>query len=477
MLDKARHAEFQAAQVNRPNLVLVGAKDGMIHAVRSNPTAMTVAPSGSEAWAYVPSKIASGMLADYTASLAGTTVVTSFPDGSPTLADFRRANGTFGTMALVSSGNGGQSLIALDVTSTIDPSSGAVLGPTPLWEVIPGGADAGQGRAKPVLLRTRIAGADRWLVVAATGLSPDNPAAPWTKGRIVSAYDAPTGALMWRFKAACPVTSDLVAFETSDPAEPGTPEVDGFMDRVMFADACGYVYKLDPSKSLGNGWNDNSGLGTYEVEAPASGTKHYAVFSTERTPGALGKQSPIAGTLGATNDVTDRMTVFFGTGGLESHPTNARNEFYAIYASDGSIRSTEKGDCVGGRCEKFYGGVLVTAEQVVFTRTIDPAIGTGTCDLGSTIIQGMALSTATTGAFEEAFQRNVGAAVMGALYGDAGALYFANLSGESVRVGTPRVASAGGDSAAPGGIPQMPTTPNVPGTTSALNLLGWRQVF
>ncbi|HVV86612.1 MAG TPA: FG-GAP-like repeat-containing protein [Kofleriaceae bacterium] len=477
VIDKARHESFQTAQANRPNLVLVGAKDGMIHAIRTNPTSIKVAPSGTEAWGYIPSKIASGMLADYTRSLGGTTTVESYPDGSPTLADYRRADGTFGTIALVSSGNGGQSLVALDVTNTVDASSGNVLGPTPLWEAVPGGGDAGQGVAKPVLIRTRISGAERYVVVAATGLSPDNPAAPWTKGRIVVAYDAPTGAVLWKFQAACPVTSDLVAFETDDALEPGGPTFDGFMDRVVFADACGYLYKVDPAKSLGDNWNDNTGLGTIEVDQPDQSVHQYALFSTERTDGALGYQAPIAGTLGATSDDTGRMTLFFGTGGLESHPVATRNEFYAVHADDGSIRSKETGTCKNGRCEKFYGGVLVTADQVIFTRTVDPAVGTGTCDRGTSTVEAVDLAAATDGGFEEVFTQVVNSSVVGALYGDAGALYFANLAGESVRIGTPRAANAGDDSANPANVPLIAQAAGGKGTTAALNLMGWRQVF
>ena len=475
--DRNRHETFRTAQANRPNLVMFGARDGMIHAIRTNTQAITAAPSGSEAWAFIPAKIASSMLADYTASLAGTTIARSYPDGSPTLADYRRSDGSYGTIALVSAGNGGQSLAALDVTSTVNATTGVVTGPSPLWEAIPGGADAGQGNAKPVLLRVKIGNDERFIVVAATGLSPDNPTAPWTKGRIVAAYDAPTGALLWQFKAACPVTSDLAGFETDDVGEPGAPAFDGFMDRVVFADVCGNVYKLDPAKSLAGGWNENRGLGALEVESPADGVRQYALFSTKRTSGALGAEAPIAGTLGVTSDETGRMTLFFGTGGLESFPSTSGNAFYAVYADDGSIRAQAAGACQANRCEKFYGGVLLTSDQVVFTRTTDPTIGTGSCDRGSSTIEVMKLAAGANGTFDEAFSTQVASAVMGAMYGDAGALYFANLAGESVRIGTPRVAFAGGDSAHPENVATLAMDPRSQGSTAALNLLGWRQVF
>jgi hypothetical protein len=115
--DKLAHQTYQTAQRDRRNLVLFGSKDGMIHAIQTAPTTMTTTPSGAEAWAFVPPRVASGMIADYTTSLVnGTTEVASFPDGSPTLADYRKADGSFGTAALVGSGAGGKSLLALDVT-------------------------------------------------------------------------------------------------------------------------------------------------------------------------------------------------------------------------------------------------------------------------------------------------------------------------------------------------------------------------
>ncbi len=474
-LDKIKFLEFQAAQQARPALVIVAAKDGMIHAFRTNPSAMATAPSGQEAWAYVPPRVAAAMVADYTASTsAGTTVVTSYPDGSPTLADFRRHDGSFGTAAIVGGGNGNQAMVVLDVTRTID-ATGAVLGPTPLWTAIPGDAEAGAGLAKPVVTRVAIAGQERYVVIAGTGIAADNPSAPYSKGRVVSAYDLVDGRLLWKFRAQCAVTSDLVAFETDDLLEAGRPQFDGFVDRVVFADACGYVYKLDPARDLAGGWNGNAGQGTIEVAA-IDGVHQYALFSTAFTAGALGASSPIAGTIAAQHDASGRLILFFGTGGLESHPTGSTNQFYGVHADDGTIRSKVTGSCTSGRCEKFYGGIVVTREQVIFTRTTDPAVGTPACDVGSTVVQAVNLEAAADGGFVAGFTRAVSAAIMGGLYGDAGALYFATLDGAVARIGTPRASEAGGDTANPGAVPTYGT-----GTTETndgpFSLRGWRQSY
>jgi hypothetical protein len=407
--------------------------------------------------------------------------VSAYPDGSPTLADYRRTDGNFATAAIVGAGNGGKSIMALDVTRTVDPSNGSIIGPTPLWTATPGDGDAGQGHAKPAVARVLVGGAERYFVIAATGVAHDNPAAPWSKGRVVAAYDLATGENVWQFRAACPITSDISVFETDDDLEPGAPSFNGYADRAVFADACGNVYKLDPAKDLNGAVNDNTGLGTILADTN-SGVPQMALFSTQTTSGALGAQSPITGTLAVRTDASTRVAIFFGTGGLESHAVTAQNEFYAVYADNGEIRSKMAGSCVGNSCEKFYGGVVVTPEQVILTRTRDPAVGTGTCDVGSTVVQALQLNeNAATGEFEEDFSQSLSSAVMGALYGDAGALYFATLSGDISRIGTPRAASAGGDSTSGTPPPQFgegnETGTGTVGNADALALLGWRQVY
>ncbi len=482
-IERARHVAFQNANATRRPLVLFGAKDGMIHAVHTNPAAIAASPSGTEAWAFIPPKVAAGMLGDYTDSLSGTLTIKSYPDGSPTLADYRKPDGSYATAAIVSAGNGGQSIVAIDVTTTVNPLNGAINGPRPMWTATPGQGDAGQGHSKAAVARVLIGLTERYYVIAATGIAPDNPAAPWVKGRVVAAYDLNTGELVWQFRARCAITSDVTVFETDDEFEPGAPTINGYMDRVAFADACGNVYKVDPARDLDGAWNDNRVLGTIEVE-DIDGVKQMALFSSAVTTDALGAESPITGTLAARSDNSARVVLFFGTGGLESHTTTTPNEFYAIYANTGAIRSKLTGTCTDGKCEKFYGGVVVTSEQVIFSRTTDPAVGPTSCDVGGTTLQAMELDAATNGTFVEDFSQVLAAAVMGAVYGDAGAIYFATLSGTISRIGTPRAAVAGGDSAAPpGSIPRFGQgSENIGGaatigTTEALTLLGWRQVY
>jgi hypothetical protein len=474
--DRARVDAFVAQNTSRVPLLLFGSKDGMIHALYTRPADITNPINGKEAWAFVPPKVAAGMLADYTNSQRGTLTVASYPDGSPTLADWHAGSGVIKTVAVVASGNGGKSITALDISSTVDPVTGSVTGPQPMWSAVPGDAEAGQAFAKPVVARVRIASAERYVVVAGTGI--DYTDTTDTQGRVVAGYDLATGTLLWKFRTKCPLTSDLTALETDDANEPGAPALDGYIDRVVFADKCGYVYKLNPAADLSGGWYQNTAMGTINTGV-VDGKTMYALFSTLNTAGAIGATRPIAGTLAARTDSSTRMVLFFGTGGLEDYQVTVPNEFYAVYADNGAIRSKLTGTCVSGSCEKFYGGVVVTPQQVVLTRTIDAQIGTSACDSGSSNVQAVELNANAAAAFVTNFTLALSSAVIGAMYGDAGAMYFATMAGDVARIGTPRAATAGGDSSAgtSAGLGVSEASAPSTGTNKPLTLIGWREVM
>ena len=473
--EKQKVDVFTLAHQNRPTLILFGSKDGPLHAVRNDPQDIGNSHNGTEAWAFIPARVAAGLVADQANSAA-----TSFVDGSPTIADVKLADGAYHTVALVSGGNGSSSVFALDVTDTINPSNGNVIGPEPLWEVLPGDELAGQGRAKPAVARVRIAGVEKFIAVLATGMSRDNTTAPYSKGRDVIAVDISTGERMWRFRTACPVTSDPVVFETDDDAEPNGPDLDGYADRLVVADACGYVYKLDPAVSLpGNGdddgWLDSTPFGAIDTgETDAAGQKVEALFSSRFTSGAIGGERPITGTIGARADVSGRVVLFFGTGGQENLDPSLRNEFYAIYADTGVIREKITGECSNNVCEKFYGGVVVSTDQVLLTRATDPPIGTSTCELGGSELTGVDIDDLSS-----ELTVNTSSATVSSLFGHAGAVYFTTLSGDLVRVGTPVATEAGGESGGNGNNGNGDDDDGeAPGNSSnALGILGWRQVL
>ncbi len=465
---------------SRELLVMFGSRDGMIHAIRNDPTQPTKTSNGDEAWGFIPAKVARRMLSDKTTGLA-----TAYPDGSPTLADVRLADGEMHTVAIVSDGNGGNSIAALDVTETIT-SGGAVVGPDPLWHKTPGGNSAGSAFSKPVVARLKINDAERFVAIFGTGVSPVNA----NHGRVVFAVDMSTSRLLWRFKARCPLTSDIALYESDDEDEPTVPKIDGYHDFAIFADSCGYVYKLKPnvdywtgtSWANTDGWIDSTIGGSIDTgQNDPDGKDIMAFFSTAglASPTGLGEQRPIVGTIGARPDSTTRMVLFFGTGGIESYDPSKRNQFYALYSDTGEVRSVLEGECdiATGVCEKFYGGVVVTPEQVLLTRSVDPLVGSASCDNGSAVVAGLRLNDDADGNFITDFSVAMDSAIVAPLFGTGGALYTSTLGGLLVRIGTPRAVNSGDDTAAGVGQGTSDTGSGGGDAVGKLAVVGWRHLY
>jgi type IV pilus assembly protein PilY1 len=497
--DKQLYDTFATNHAARPTLALFASMDGMIHAIISPATTIASDPNaGREAWAFIPPNVAAGMSADYIASCpsgtcsSDTLTVTAYPDGSPTLLDYKKSNNTIATVALVGDGAGGKSMTALDVTNTITVSgSGSTasytrVGPTPMWSQLPGGSAAGKAMSKPGVARVKINGAEKYVVVTGTGID----SADSNKGKIVAGIDLETGELLWQFETSCALTSDITIFETDDTGEPGSPTVDGLADRAVFADYCGYVYKVNPAQDLDGAFMGNSGYGSVSI-GTSNGVARYALFTTTATS-ALGTSGsrPIVGALAAKTGSDGDMVLFFGTGGIESFDASKQNAFFAIYAKNGNIRGSGPnypegkilGDCTGSgadtKCEKFYGGVVLTSDTVILQKTRDPVITgePGGCDFGQSKVQFRNIGSLTQTQEIDSIDGQPIAASSSPLYGDANAIYFATVSGKINRIGSPRASAAGADTTA-GNMNQMASGAGVTTYDTPFTLIGWRVVL
>ncbi len=456
----------------RPTIVLVGSRDGALHAIRSVPTNISASENGTEAWAFIPAGVAKGMPEDMANNTSD-----SYPDGSPTVGDVL-IGGDIRTIAIVGGGNGNRSVFALDITETIEDGTNVVVGPKPLWTIEPGGSLAGQALSKPVIARVLVNGTSRFYAIMASGIASENPIAPFTKGRDVVAVDIETGKTTWQFRSKCAITSDIVIFETNDEDEAGEPVIDGYIDRAVWADACGNVYKVDPAQD--EEFDFIKGIGEIEIEpTDVTDPEIIALFSTSRSACTLEEERPIAGTIGARPDATQRIVLFFGTGGLESFDPSKANEFYGVYADTGTVRGCGDNEALGrikgkcpteNNCEKFYGGVVVTASDIIVTRATDAPVGTSTCEFGKSNITGF-----STSEFNEDFNVPTASSTVSSLYGDGDALYFATLAGEIVRIGKPRAGNAGEDSSSPppGQAPPDGDGNATVGGDGAMTIGGW----
>jgi hypothetical protein len=404
--DRAIIDAFVAANAARPRLVLVGSRDGMLHAFYSNPASFSDPLNGQEVWAFVPYLVARNLYAECTASSTatprvcaagnGNAGIATYPDGSPTLADVR-IGAEMRTVLVMGMGNGGEGVFALDVTSTFDPATGGVAGPTPLWHFTDG--NMGRSLSKPAVIRVRKAAAPRgggngngnggaaidddeqWLAVFASG-----PRSGADVGDSVYAIDIATGALAWQFDLGATgtyISTAITAYETDDPDQAGTPVVDGFVDRLVFADNKGQVWKLDPATvaTTGAALGDVTGL---------AGVSRKALFSTHLTRGALGSERAIGGTIAVASDGSGRTVLYFGTGGTDDTTASAQNEFYAVYADTGALRH-KLTPAAGVR---YHGGVTVIGDQVLVSSSLDLS-GTGLCASTAGRLQVLDTSTLT----------------------------------------------------------------------------------
>jgi hypothetical protein len=73
---------YKAAYANRPRLALVGARDGALHAFRTDPSCLSDGSNGSEAWAFIPRDVAGRRSQDMTSG-----DITAYPGGAPTLVN------------------------------------------------------------------------------------------------------------------------------------------------------------------------------------------------------------------------------------------------------------------------------------------------------------------------------------------------------------------------------------------------------
>jgi hypothetical protein len=468
---------FRRDQFERPPLVLYGAKDGMVHALHTDPRNVTDADLGKEAWAFIPSGVAGRMANDF-----ASTLISAYPDTWPVIDDVLIGS-EYRTLAVLAHGRGGTGISAIDITETVDGNSVegyTVTGPQPRWEQVPQDiAPYGPGLAlsRPAIARVQLAaGSERYMVIAGTGISYHDPDFVNDNGRIVMAYDAENGYVLWTFRTQCPVTTAISVFETNDQGEPDpVPDLNGFMDRAVFGDRCGYVYKVDLTQETAGG--RTFGLGAVQPD-PTNDPQLRALFRTD-----LGR--PVTGNIAVRAVVdadTTRVALFFGTGGLEEEPSFRQNTFYALAAAPEDPADNDPENLVFQRivgtcstpttCQKFYGGVRVNPQQIIFTRVVEPPIGLGAaaCDAerGSTVIEARSLVGDISTAIDQTlFTQTVDSPITAPLTMAGNAIYFPDVRG--------RLSSIGDTTT--GGASFVADQTSVDRTQAPMLILGWRQIY
>lgn len=262
----------QSSYQNRPPLVVVGANDGMLHGF----DASLGTTGGKELFAYVPND-----LIDELHELTDPTYAHRYyVDGTPRIGD-ALVSGQWKTLVVGSSGAGGRSIFALDISNANNMSASNVL-----WEFTH--AEMGYSLGRPSLVPLYNG---KFGVIVTSGY--DRPTD--TASGYVWILDASDGSVIKRFDL--PESGDLGAPLAVDL------DNDRVADRIYVADTLGKVWRLDIDGTIPSGWDAPSAL--------KSGSNITPLFLAKDSTGAA---QPITAPLDAAYTKDRQIMLVFGTG-------------------------------------------------------------------------------------------------------------------------------------------------------------------
>lgn len=271
------YADFRDTSTykTRPPFLLVGANDGMLHAFDASVT--VGGNGGEELFAYVPAGIVENLWEltdpDYSHKY--------YVDGTPVVTDaWLGASLGWRTMAVGTTGAGGRSVFALDVTDPLNMNTSDML-----WEF--SHQDLGLTMQKPSIFA---------LANGKFGVA------------VSSGYDTSlVNGKVWFLDASDGQVMKEISIPTNG-AELGSPllvdvNADRIADRMYVADTLGKVWRVDINDSSVSSWEEPSGL--------RSGNTMQPLFET-----ATGQ--PVTADLVAALNENGEVMVFFGTGSFQN---------------------------------------------------------------------------------------------------------------------------------------------------------------
>ncbi|MDH1443702.1 PilC/PilY family type IV pilus protein [Pseudomonas sp. GD03721] len=300
------------AYKTRPPMVLVGANDGMLHGFDARVGTTDATNGGNELFAYVPNSVFGNLINLTDPAYSHRYYV----DGTPRASDVY-INGGWKTMVVGTTGAGGKSVFALDITNPGNMGSNSVM-----WEF--SHPDMGYTMGQPALVALPN---QKFGVIVSSGYHDSAPA----NGK-VWILDAANGSIIRQFELA--TTGNLGSPLASDT------NYDQVADRIYIGDTLGNVWRIDLDGSTPSAWGIPSTLGSSPLFIAKDGSGN--------------RQAITAPLSSAFNDKNEHM-VLFGTGsfyrnGDNEIPTNPRVEsFYGVI---------DRGTAIDGRSTLLKQAVL-----------------------------------------------------------------------------------------------------------------------
>ena len=321
MINDSSYNTFKTSSANRTTMLLAGANDGMLHAIRES--------DGAELWAFIPPDVL-GDLKDLTVAIGPHEF---YVDGSPIAADVKiGTTPTWKTVAIFGQRRGGRNYYALDITDTTNPLY--------MWSFTD--SKMGETWSEPVIGKIKMSdGSSKYVAFVGGGY---DTAANNNSGKAVYVIDVADGTKLWEYYKPGTVSDDRQYMNFSVAASPTAVDLnsDGYIDRVYIGDVGGQLWKFDVSTpaTISGGvitnWN------------PAQmGKRFFIAAPSQANPPAAGEYYPTQAIYASpvlALDSAKNLWVYFGTGD-RNHPNNTgSNRFYGIKdtteQSDGTANMT-----------------------------------------------------------------------------------------------------------------------------------------
>lgn len=307
--------QSSAYQARKP-LILVGANDGMLHGFDASISDTPSLNGGKELFAYVPNSVISNLTALTEPSYSHRYYV----DGTPRVSDVWLGDATgWKTMVVGSTGAGGKSIFALDISNPGSMTSSNVM-----WEFHH--PKMGYTIGQPALVALPNG---KFAVIVSSGYHDTAT----TDGRIWI-LDAANGSIINEF--TLPTTGGLGAPLAADT------DYDLAADRIYIGDTLGNLWRVDLSK------HNN---GSLTVQTPNS-LGSSPLFIAKDAEG--NRQAITAPLSSAFNDKKEHM-VYFGTG---SFYRNGDNEVPATPKTDTFYGIIDGGALIDGRSSLLQQQIL-----------------------------------------------------------------------------------------------------------------------
>lgn len=310
------YTAFRASSTyqSRTPTVIVGANDGMLHGFDARVSDTAGSNGGSELFAYVPNGVFSNLINLTDPAYSHRYYV----DGTPRVSDVWIGS-SWKTMVVGTTGAGGKSVFALDVSNPDSMTSNSVM-----WEF--SHPEMGYTMGQPALVALPN---EKFGVIVSSGYHETAP----EDGK-VWILDAADGSIIREIEL--PTTGNLGSPLASDT------DYNQVADRVYVADTLGNVWRIDLTGSNPSGWDIPGSLGNNPLFIAKIGSTRQAITA------------PLSS---AFNEKGEHM-IFFGTG---SFYRDGDNEIPVSPPVDTFYGIIDRGQAIDGRNNLLKQAVLKEA--------------------------------------------------------------------------------------------------------------------